>query len=75
MDYLFRLESCTFLIAYAYEQEEEIRKKMEELAIQRQKRIAERTAASGGFSAATKKASESKQVKGSNPRTVRRQTM
>ncbi|XP_065877804.1 COP1-interacting protein 7 isoform X2 [Euphorbia lathyris] len=47
------------------EQEEEIRKKVEELAIQRQKRIAERTAATG----------VSKQVKGSTPRTVRRQTM
>ncbi|XP_011027902.1 PREDICTED: uncharacterized protein LOC105128082 [Populus euphratica] len=48
------------------EKEEEIRKKMEELAIQRQKRIAERTAAAGGAPAATKRASlESKSVKGS----------
>lgn len=36
-------------------QEEEARKKMEELAIQRQKRIAERTAASGLTLAASKK--------------------
>jgi hypothetical protein len=37
------------------EKEEEARKKMEELAIQRQKRIAERTAASGLTPAASKK--------------------
>ncbi|KAL9392547.1 hypothetical protein Peur_016467 [Populus x canadensis] len=49
------------------EKEEEIRKKMEELAIQRLKRIAERTAAAGGAPAATKRASlESKSVKGSS---------
>ncbi|CAK7350651.1 unnamed protein product [Dovyalis caffra] len=48
------------------EKEEEIRKKMEELTIQRQKRIAERTAAAGGAPAATKRASlESKTVKSS----------
>ncbi|KAJ6707021.1 COP1-INTERACTING PROTEIN-RELATED [Salix viminalis] len=48
------------------EKEEEIRKKMEELAIQRQKRIAERTAAAGGAQVATKRASlESKSFKGS----------
>jgi formin 2 len=40
---------------------------MEELAIQRLKRIAERTAAAGGAPAATKRASlESKSVKGSS---------
>ncbi|KAF9683540.1 hypothetical protein SADUNF_Sadunf04G0024400 [Salix dunnii] len=48
------------------EKEEEIRKKMEELAIQRQKRIAERTAAAGGAQVATKRASlESKSFKDS----------
>ncbi|KAJ6377124.1 hypothetical protein OIU76_026153 [Salix suchowensis] len=48
------------------EKEEEIRKKMEEIMIQRQKRIAERTAAAAGAPAATKRASlESKPVKGS----------
>ncbi|KAJ9136201.1 hypothetical protein P3X46_033302 [Hevea brasiliensis] len=48
------------------EKEEEIRKKMEELLIQRQKRIAERSAASGFTPATTKKIpSGSKQVKGS----------
>ncbi|KDP20927.1 hypothetical protein JCGZ_21398 [Jatropha curcas] len=48
------------------EKEEEIRKKKEELVIQRQKRIAERTAAGGLAPAATKKIpSESKLVKGS----------
>ncbi|KAJ6367686.1 hypothetical protein OIU78_000279 [Salix suchowensis] len=48
------------------EQEEEIRKKMEELAIQRQKRIAERTAAAGGAQVVTKRASlESKSFKDS----------
>ncbi|XP_015574626.1 COP1-interacting protein 7 isoform X2 [Ricinus communis] len=48
------------------EKEEEMRKKMEELSIQRQKRIAERTAAGGFAPAATKKTPlESKEVKGS----------
>ncbi|KAJ6767144.1 CSL1 [Salix purpurea] len=48
------------------EKEEEIRKKMEELAIQRQKRIAERTAAAGGAQVAIKRASlESKSFKDS----------
>ncbi|KAJ6885804.1 COP1-interacting protein 7-like [Populus alba x Populus x berolinensis] len=48
------------------EKEEETRKKMEELVIQRQKRIAERTAAAAGALAATKRVSlESKTVKGS----------
>lgn len=37
------------------EKEEEIRKRMEELAIQRQKRIAERTAATGATAVASKK--------------------
>ena len=47
-------------------QEEEIRKKMEEQLIQRQKRIAERTAASGFSPSTSKKApSKSKGVKGS----------
>lgn len=55
-----------FLIEDADEQEEEIRKKMEELLIQRQKRIAERTAAGGHASAVSKKAiSESKTTKNS----------
>lgn len=43
-------KSCFFF------QEEEARKKMEEIAIERQKRIAERTAASGLTPAASKKA-------------------
>ncbi|XP_050286878.1 COP1-interacting protein 7 isoform X2 [Quercus robur] len=48
------------------EKEEEIRKKMEEQLIQRQKRIAERTAASGFSPSTSKKApSKSKGVKGS----------
>ncbi|KAL5772487.1 hypothetical protein ACOSQ2_012411 [Xanthoceras sorbifolium] len=48
------------------EKEEEMRKKMEELVIQRQKRIAERSAASGLASAASKKVPlESKTAKGS----------
>lgn len=51
---------------HACKQEEEMRKKMEELLIQRQKRIAERTAAGGFAPAATKKLpSESKTVRGS----------
>lgn len=51
---------------HACEQEEEIRKKMEELAIQRQKRIAERTAASGLAPAASKKVPlQNKTAKGS----------
>jgi formin 2 len=66
---VFHYVSPTFqlLTKHACEQEEEIRKKMEELAIQRLKRIAERTAAAGGAPAATKRASlESKSVKGSS---------
>ncbi|KAF9672305.1 hypothetical protein SADUNF_Sadunf11G0027500 [Salix dunnii] len=48
------------------EKEEEIRKKMEEIMIQRQKRIAERTAAAAGAPAATRRVSlESKPMKGS----------
>lgn len=47
------------------EKEEEIRKKMEELLIQRQKRIAERTAANGLAPTASKKApSQSRTAKG-----------
>lgn len=52
---------------HARKQEEEIRKRMEEMAIERQKRIAEKTAA-GGFApaaAARRVSLDSKTAKGS----------
>lgn len=56
----------------ACNQEEEMRKRMEELAIQRQKRIAERTAASGLAPAASKKVPL--QSKTAKSRTATRET-
>lgn len=50
---------------YARKQEEEIRKKMEEMAIERQKRIAEKTAAGGFAPPAVRRVSlDSKTAKG-----------
>lgn len=51
---------------HARKQEEEIRKKMEEMAIERQKRIAEKTAAAGFAPTAARRVSlDSKTAKGS----------
>lgn len=47
--------SFLLLTKHVFKQEEEIRKKMEEMLIQRQKRIAERSAASGFTALASKK--------------------
>lgn len=55
--FFLKINFClfSFFSCILFKQEEEIRKRMEDLVIERQKRIAERTAASGASPAASKR--------------------